>query len=59
MKPMTPKKFRAARMKLDLTQKELAAFTNSSARTIQAWESGKTPVSIWVSAAMNYFINNR
>lgn len=44
-RPMTPAELRAARFKLGLTQKELAARLEVHWTTVARWEGGRHPIS--------------
>lgn len=56
MKPMTNKEFRAARKKLQLTQRALGEFTNTRQKTISDWENKTGVVSIWTTLGIKYLL---
>jgi DNA-binding transcriptional regulator YiaG len=56
MKPMTNKEFRAARKKLQLTQRALGEFTNTRQKTISDWENKTGVVSIWATLGIKYLL---
>lgn len=54
---MTPLEFKAARLALGLSQKEMAeALRVASEATIRSWESGRRPISGPVSVAVELML---